>query len=44
MNKPYDDYNRREDYAKQFCNRKRHLELLQNGPKQLSKTCGLDAL
>ena len=37
MEKPYDDSNWREDYAKNFCNNKRHLELLENGPKQLSQ-------
>ena len=31
MEKPYDDSNWREDYAKNFCNNKRHLELLENG-------------
>ena len=44
MTKPYDDSNWREDYAKNFCNNKRHLELLENGPKQLSQGCVLGAL
>ena len=44
MNKPYDDSNWREDYAKNFCNNKRHLELLENGPKQLSQAWVLGAL
>ena len=44
MNKPYDDSNWREDYAKNFCNNKRHLELLENGPKQLSQAWILGAL
>jgi len=34
--KPYDDSNWREDY-KQYTSNKRHLELLENGPKQLSQ-------
>ena len=37
MEKTYDDSNWREDYAKNFCNNKRHLELLENGPHSLSK-------
>ena len=44
MEKPYDDSNWREDYAKNFCNNKRHLELLENGPKQLSQAWVLGAL
>ena len=44
MNKPYDDSNWREDYAKNFCNNKRHLELLEHGPKQLSQAWVLGAL
>ena len=42
--KPYDDSNWREDYAKNFCNNKRHLELLENGPKSLSQAWLLGAL
>ena len=44
MEKTYDDTNWREDYAKNFCNNKRHLELLENGPKQLSQAWVLGAL
>ena len=44
MNKPYDDSNWRGDYAKNFCNNKRHLELLENGPKSLSQAWILGAL
>ena len=44
MEKTYDDSNWREDYAKNFCNNKRHLELLENGPKQLSQAWVLGAL
>ena len=42
-NKPYDDSNWREDY-KQDTSNKRHLELLENGPKQLSQAWLLGAL
>ena len=42
--KPYDDSNWREDYAKNFCNNKRHLELLENGPHSLSQAWLLGAL
>ena len=42
-NKPYDDSNWREDY-KQYTSNKRHLELLENGPKQLSQAWLLGAL
>ena len=42
--KNFDDSNWREDYAKNFCNNKRHLELLENGPKQLSQAWVLQAL
>ena len=41
--KPYDDSNWREDY-KQYTSNKRHLELLENGPKQLSQAWVLQAL
>ena len=44
MEKTYDDSNWREDYAKNFCNNKRHLELLENGPKSLSQSWILQAL
>ena len=44
MEKPYDASNWSEDYAKNFCNNKRHLELLENGPKQLSQAWVLGAL
>ncbi len=44
MEKPYDDSNWREDYAKNFCNNKRHLELLENGPHSLSQAWLLGAL
>ena len=40
---PYDDSNWREDY-KQYTSNKRHLELLENGPKQLSQAWVLQAL
>lgn len=36
--------NWREDYAKNFCNNKHHLELLENGPKSLSQSWLLQAL
>ena len=41
--KPYDDSNWREDY-KQYTSNKRYLELLENGPKQLSQAWVLQAL
>ena len=41
--KPYDDSNWREDY-KQYTSNKRHLELLENGPKSLSQSWILQAL
>ena len=41
--KPYDDSNWREDY-KQYTSNKRYLELLENGPKQLSQAWVLGAL
>ena len=41
--KLYDDSNWREDYKQYTCN-KRHLELLENGPKQLSQAWVLQAL
>ena len=44
MEKTYDDSNWREDYAKNFCNNKRHLELLENGPHSLSPAWLLGAL
>ena len=40
---PYDDSNLREEY-KQYTSNKRHLELLENGPKQLSQAWVLGAL
>ena len=43
MDKLYDDSNWREDY-KQYTNNKRHLELLENGPKSLSQSWILGAL
>ena len=39
----YDDSNWREEY-KQYTNNKRYLELLENGPKQLSQAWVLGAL
>ena len=39
----YDDSNWREEY-KQYTSNKRHLELLENGPKQLSQAWLLGAL
>ena len=39
----YDDSNWREEY-KQYTSNKRHLELLENGPKQLSQAWVLGAL
>ena len=39
----YDDSNWREDY-KQYTSNKRHLELLENGPKSLSQAWLLGAL
>ena len=42
-NKLYDDSNWREDY-KQYTSNKRYLELLENGPKQLSQAWVLGAL
>ena len=41
--KPYDDSNWREEY-KSYTSDKRHLELLENGPKQLSQAWVLGAL
>ena len=41
--KSYDDSNWREDY-KQYTSNKRYLELLENGPKQLSQAWVLQAL
>ena len=41
--KLYDDSNWREDY-KQYTSNKRHLELLENGPKSLSQSWVLQAL
>ena len=43
MDKLYDDSNWREDY-KQYTSNKRHLELLENGPKSLSQSWILGAL
>ena len=42
-NELYDDSNWREDY-KQYTSNKRHLELLESGPKQLSQAWVLGAL
>ena len=42
--KLYDDSNWRKDYAENYCNNKRHLELLENGPKQLSQAWVLGAV
>ena len=42
--KEYDDSNWRKDYAENFCNNKRHHELLENGPKNLSQAWLLGAL
>ena len=39
----YDDSNWREDY-KNYTSNKRHLELLENGPKSLSQSWILQAL
>ena len=39
----YDDSNWREEY-KQYTSNKRYLELLENGPKQLSQAWVLGAL
>ena len=39
-----DETNWRKDYAENFCNNKRHLELLENGPKSLSQSWHLQAL
>ena len=39
-----DDTNWRKDYADNYCNNKRHLELLENGPKSLSQSWLLGAL
>ena len=39
-----DETNWRKDYAENFCNNKRHLELLENGPKSLSQAWLLGAL
>jgi len=40
---PYDDSNWREEY-KSYTSNKRYLELLENGPKQLSQAWVLGAL
>jgi hypothetical protein len=42
-NKPYDDSNWREEY-KSYTSNQRHLELLENGPTQLSQAWILQAL
>ena len=34
----------RKDYADKYCNNKRHLELLENGPQSLSQAWLLGAL
>ena len=41
--KPYDDSNWREEY-KSYTSNKRYLDLLENGPKQLSQAWVLGAL
>ena len=41
--KPYDDSNWREEY-KGYTSNKKHLELLENGPKSLSQSWILGAL
>ena len=43
MNKSYDDSNWREEY-KGWTTNKRYIELLENGPKQLSQAWLLSAL
>tara|TARA_A100001388_G_scaffold264517_1_gene235847 strand:+ start:908 stop:1153 length:246 start_codon:yes stop_codon:yes gene_type:complete len=43
MTKPYDDSNWREEY-KSYTSNKRYLELLENGPKNLSQAWLLGAL
>ena len=43
VKKLYDDSNWREEY-KQYTSNKRYLELLENGPKQLSQAWVLGAL
>ena len=43
MTKHYDDSNWREEY-KSYTSNERHLELLENGPKQLSQAWILGAL
>ena len=43
MKKPYDDSNWREEY-KGWTTNKRYIELLENGPKQLSQAWLLGAL
>ena len=40
----FDETNWRKDYAENFCNNKRYLELLENGPKSLSQAWLLGAL
>ena len=42
--KEYDDSNWSKDYAENFCNNKRYLELLENGPQSLSQAWLLGAL
>ena len=41
--KPYDDSNWREEY-KSYTSDKRHLELLENGPKSLSQSWVMGAM
>ncbi len=43
MNKDWDDSNWKEEY-KAYTSNKRHLELLENGPKSLSQSWILGAL
>ena len=43
MSKKYNDSNWREEY-KSYTSNKRHLELLENGPKSLSQSWVLGAL
>ena len=42
-NKPYEDSNWREEY-KSYTSNKRHLELLENGPKSLSQSWVMGAM
>jgi len=44
MKTDWDDSNWREEYAKNFCSNKFHIELLENGPHSLSQAWLLGAL